>query len=155
MPQQRPVAVGRRVRLAVRRERIAEVEQRVRIYNPVYVVQRERRAVAGNGVIELPGIAQHIRQVVMEHGLARPQRERVPDACGRTRVISGRLRNQTEQVQGVGMLWFTRKHLAIQGLGHSQLAGFVPTHGGREQIANAGLLSHLMKASLHKNSLFN
>ena len=85
VPQQCPVAVSRGARLAARRERIAEIEQGVRIYNPVYVMQGERRTIAGNRVIELPGVAQHIRQVVMEHSLARAQCKRVPDACGRTR----------------------------------------------------------------------
>lgn len=83
MTQQRPVAVGRRARLAVRRERIAEIEQGVRILR----TQGERRAIAGNGVIKLPGVAQHIRQVVMEHGLVRTQRQRLADACGRAHIM--------------------------------------------------------------------
>ena len=145
VPQQRPVAVGRLFRLAVRGECIAEIEQGVRIDNPVHVVQCERRAIAGNGLIQPPGVAQHIRQVVMEHGLARPQGERTPDANGCTRQITGRLRNQTEQMQGIRLLRIALENFAIQCLGRHQLAGLVLTHGGREQVGNGGLLSHLIK----------
>ena len=101
-------------------------------------IQFERPAAARDRLVEPSLAPEYGAQVAMEDCLGAFQSDRPADVLDRFRLLAQPGRRQSEQMQGLDVLWINGEYLPAQLLGGLQAPRLMMLYGGQKRFGNRG-----------------